>query len=363
MQDHSDFARQGDLRSFCTSPLGDIHRPAFELREPRYARQQNIGGFIQRRAHHLVAGPRDPAGDVLFSRLIFLWREAEQRPCGLRLRDAIGIIHRRFVGYCNQWADARHRHQSPTDRVVTNDREHSLVQLFVSAFNATRAESIAPAMRSKVAWPVTNSRIRASNPLRVTGPTFRPKPRRIPRMLNSTSISRPRSCLRATSSARTSCDLIDLACTGRNQPIRISWASPRASLRSVFTVIADNAAFTCRVSSRTASNPARFNPACSHCDNGPASSPIRFTAKPSPSKKATRAAGSLEIFASSQSYPARPQRKRSTIPMTRRFLHSVPWLSSVSRCLGPTQGRDPVSSSIGGQPPSPLARCRAHYGI
>jgi hypothetical protein len=25
--------------------------------------------------------------------------------------------------------------------------------------------------------------------------------------------------------------------------------------------------------------------------------------------------------------------------------------------------QDPVSSSIGGQPPSPLARCRAHYGI
>jgi hypothetical protein len=103
---------------------------------------------------------------------------------------------------------------------------------------------------------------------RVTGPTFRPKPRRIPRMLNSTSISRPRSCLRATNSARTSCDLIDLACTGRNQPIRISWASPRASLRSVFIVIADKAAFTCRVPSRTASNPARFSPACSHCDNG-----------------------------------------------------------------------------------------------
>ena len=38
--------------------------------------------------------------------------------------------------------------------------------------------------------------------------------------------------------------------TVENQPIRISWASPRASLRSVFTVIADKAAFTCRVSSR-----------------------------------------------------------------------------------------------------------------
>jgi len=44
------------------------------------------------------------------------------------------------------------------------------------------------------------------------------------------------------------------------------------------------------------------------------------------------------------------------------FRHSVPRLSSISRCLGPTQRRDPVSSSIGGQPPSPRARCRAHYG-
>jgi putative transposase len=37
---------------------------------------------------------------------------------------------------------------------------------------------------------------------------------------------------------------------------------------------------------------------CSHCDNGPASSPIRFTARPSASKKATRASGSLATFAS-----------------------------------------------------------------
>ena len=52
-------------------------------------------------------------------------------------------------------------------------------------------------------------------------------------------------------------------------PFRSSGASPHASLRSVFTVIADSAAFTCRVSSRTVSNPACDSPACSHCDNGP----------------------------------------------------------------------------------------------
>src|SRR6266481_3619819 len=185
--------------------------------------------------------------------------------------------------------------QTASSRTIAST---ALCSFSYSAFNAARADSIASAMRSNVAWPVTNSRIRASNPLRVTAPTFRPKPRNIPRMLNSTSISRPSSCLRPTSSARTSCDAIDLACTCWNHPIRSSCASPRASLRSVFTVIADKAAFTCRVSSRTVSNPASFNPACSHCDNGPASSPIRFTAKPSASKKATTASGSLATFAS-----------------------------------------------------------------
>jgi Manganese containing catalase len=32
-----------------------------------------------------------------------------------------------------------------------------------------------------------------------------------------------------------------------------------------------------------------------------------------------------------------PQHTRSRVPMTRRFRHSFPQLSSVSRCLGPTQ--------------------------
>src|SRR5262249_9235194 len=35
-----------------------------------------------------------------------------------------------------------------------------------------------------------------------------------------------------------------------------------------------------------------------HCDNGPASSPIRFTGTPSSFKKQTRASGSLATFAS-----------------------------------------------------------------
>jgi len=57
-------------------------------------------------------------------------------------------------------------------------------------------------------------------------------------------------------SARVSCAAIDLQCTGRNQPSRISWAIPRASLRSVFTCIVLSALRTCRVSSSSTASPA-----------------------------------------------------------------------------------------------------------
>ena len=51
-----------------------------------------------------------------------------------------------------------------------------------------------------------------------------------------------------------------------------------------------------RVSSRMASNPARFRPACSHCNNGPASTPICFTVMPGTPKELPRASGSLATF-------------------------------------------------------------------
>jgi hypothetical protein len=50
--------------------------------------------------------------------------------------------------------------------------------------------------------------------------------------------------------------VIDLQCTGRNQPSRISWAILRASLRSDFTGIALKASLTCRVSRSSAARPA-----------------------------------------------------------------------------------------------------------
>ena len=63
---------------------------------------------------------------------------------------------------------------------------------------------------------------------------------------------------RAVNIARISCALIDLQCTGRNQPSRISCAMLRASLRSDFTGIALKASLTCRVSRSSTARPACF---------------------------------------------------------------------------------------------------------
>jgi hypothetical protein len=78
---------------------------------------------------------------------------------------------------------------------------------------------------------------------------------------------------------------------------------PRASLRSVFTTIADSAALTCRVSRSATSNPAATSPSCSHCDSGSASRPIRFNLSPSDPSRPVKAAGSLATFVSRMIFP------------------------------------------------------------
>jgi len=151
-------------------------------------------------------------------------------------------------------------------------------------------------------------------------------------------------------------------CTGRNQPIRISWASPRASLRSVFTVIADKAAFTCRFQQNSFKS-GSLQPRMQPLRQWPRLKSYPLHSKTKRLKESNQSCRPLEIFASFTILPSRPQRKRSTVPMTRRSLHSVNGCPPSPDAWGPTQRRDPVSSSIGGQPPSAIARCRAHYGI
>ncbi len=141
--------------------------------------------------------------------------------------------------------------------------------------------------------------------------------------------------LRAVSSARTSWALTDFACTGRYQPSLNSWAMPRASRRSVFTVIADRAAFTCRVSRSTASKPAATRPAWIHCDKGPASSAIRLIERlrvcrsSEPAPQVRSAPSSHE-----QCHPAHRRCTRSSVPARRPIRHNAPRLSSI-RLAGP----------------------------
>ena len=61
-----------------------------------------------------------------------------------------------------------------------------------------------------------------------------------------------------------------------NFEARIICAMPRASLRSVLLICAFSTACMCRVSTQTTGNSASPRALNSHCDSGPASSPIRL---------------------------------------------------------------------------------------
>ena len=175
-------------------------------------------------------------------------------------------------------------------------------------------------------------------------------------MLSSTSWSLPCRSLRPTNKARISCAGGDLQCTGRYQPIRSSWAMPRASLRSVLTTIADSAAFTCRVSSNTTSNPAPVRPACSHCESGPASNPIRVTATPSWRKKHDQRLGFARHLGLADDPPGRIDHAHAA-PFQRDVdpgivLHGCPSMMPGADPFGPR-----THHHSGGQPPR-----RSHCG-
>lgn len=58
-------------------------------------------------------------------------------------------------------------------------------------------------------------------------------------------------------------------------------------------VMAESAAFTCRVSRSTTSKPSATSPRCSHWGNGPASSPTLPIVKPDRRRQALKGSGSL----------------------------------------------------------------------
>lgn len=99
------------------------------------------------------------------------------------------------------------------------------------------------------------------------------------------------SSLRAVSRARRFWLVSVLKCTGRYRFTRIIWAMPRASLRSLLFGCALRNALVCLVSMQITGKPALARPSNSHCDNGPASSPIRPIRKAGSFKNAIRSSG------------------------------------------------------------------------
>src|SRR5262249_4105367 len=78
-----------------------------------------------------------------------------------------------------------------------------------------------------------------------------------------------------------------------------------ASLRSVLLICcAVSKAFMCLVSTQIAGRSAAINPLTSHCDNGPASIPIRPKDTPSEVRTAMISAGSVGTLCSKTTLPA-----------------------------------------------------------
>jgi len=90
-----------------------------------------------------------------------------------------------------QRAAPRCRHQAATDFVLSHDRQHCLVQLGILCLQRRSRRQRRCENLFQHRLPTHSSRTRASKLLRVTVPIFSPNPRKLPRMLNSTSSNLP----------------------------------------------------------------------------------------------------------------------------------------------------------------------------
>jgi ribosomal-protein-alanine N-acetyltransferase len=69
----------------------------------------------------------------------------------------------------------------------------------------------------------------------------------------------------------------DLTCASRYQPVRMTWASPAASFRSVLLIRIESAAFACRASMQITGSPRARSSPCSQTESDPVSRPTRAT--------------------------------------------------------------------------------------
>ena len=70
VHDDSQPSRQRDDRFVSPAVPGDLHCPSLEPGRFRRMHQHDLGRFVERRPHHLVATPRYGAGSIALARLV-----------------------------------------------------------------------------------------------------------------------------------------------------------------------------------------------------------------------------------------------------------------------------------------------------
>ena len=128
MQNDAELARQGHLGSLRSTPLGDIHPPAFQRRETRDARQYGVGRFIKRgdapsRRRRRRRRPSRPSLPDWY----FLGVNPNKAPTALDFRIRAGSSIRRLERDRHEWSDARRAHQPTANLVPPHERQHCLM--------------------------------------------------------------------------------------------------------------------------------------------------------------------------------------------------------------------------------------------
>src|SRR5258707_4781332 len=311
-------------------------KATFARFEPRRLaiRQQNIGSFIECRAHHLIPVSRDSAGDIFFTRLILPRCQPEQRSYRLRLRDPARVVHRRLEGNCHQRTNARHCHQPAADHVFTNTQAQpcAVSRTAPSKLPAPEAspQQCAPMWYDLSPIPESALQTFCGSPGRPSGRNRAGCP--------ECSIPHP-ATFREAACAR-------LAALG-SPAIQSIWRAPDGTIPSAAAVQVHT--HPCGPSSRSsptmlpshAASPAeRFQIPLASARHAAIviTAPLQTQPDPLqsqvPSRNKQGPPARSRPSPPSRSCPAHPQRKRSTVPKRRRFLHSVPRLSSISDAWG-----------------------------
>ena len=142
--DDAETAGERNLRSRLAPTLRHTHRPCLQPRQPRRSPEQDVGGFVERRAHHRVAAHGDSSRTVDLSGLPLARSESEVRAHRVRARKTRKHVDARPKGQRSHRTHPRDRHQAAAEPVGAHRR------------SAQRTTVIAPVINSRLMsrWPI-----------------------------------------------------------------------------------------------------------------------------------------------------------------------------------------------------------------